>query len=67
MLAIGDIDGALGIFDDLEDADLEARAQASMLLDGEGMGDQIRVLVQAKGIDAGSVLDLSLLGARSGP
>jgi hypothetical protein len=34
------------------------------LLDGEGMGEEIRVLVQAKGIDPGEVLDLEVLGAR---
>lgn len=53
---------ALGIFDDLGDADLRRRTEAAMLLDGEGMGDQIRVLVQGRGIDATAVLDLSLLG-----
>jgi hypothetical protein len=32
------------------------------LLDGEGMGEDIRVLVQARGIEAGEVVDLRLLG-----
>jgi SAM-dependent MidA family methyltransferase len=53
---------ALGIFDDLADASLELRSEAATLLDGDGMGDQIRVLVQGRGIDASAVLDQSLLG-----
>ncbi len=58
---------ACGLFDDLQDAGPEARQQAMALLDGEGMGEDIRVLVQAKGIDAGEVVDLRMLGqARTG-
>lgn len=34
------------------------------LLDGEGMGEDIRVLIQAKGIDPGEALDLRMLGRR---
>jgi SAM-dependent MidA family methyltransferase len=55
---------ACGLFDDLQDADPEARQDALALLDGEGMGEDIRVLVQAKGIDPGEVLDLRMLGRR---
>jgi SAM-dependent MidA family methyltransferase len=55
---------ACGLFDDLQDATPEARQQAMALLDGEGMGEDIRVLVQAKGIDAAEVLDLRMLGRR---
>jgi SAM-dependent MidA family methyltransferase len=55
---------ACGLFDDLQDADPEARQDAMALLDGEGMGEDIRVLVQAKGIDPGEVLDLRMLGRR---
>jgi SAM-dependent MidA family methyltransferase len=52
---------ACGLFDDLQDAGPEARQQAMALLDGEGMGEDIRVLVQAKGIDAGDVVDLRMI------
>lgn len=55
---------ACGLFDDLQDAGPEARQQAMALLDGEGMGEDIRVLVQAKGIDVGEVVDLRMLGRR---
>jgi SAM-dependent MidA family methyltransferase len=53
---------ACGLFEDLQDATPEARQQAMALLDGEGMGEDIRVLVQAKGIDAGEVVDLRMVG-----
>ncbi len=54
---------ALGVFDELgEAADLALRQQAAMLLDPEGMGDQIRVLVQGRGIDGVSVLDRTIVG-----
>ena len=55
---------ACGLFDDLQEATPEARQEAMALLDGEGMGEDIRVLVQAKGIDPGEVLDLRMLGRR---
>lgn len=55
---------ACGLFDDLQEATPEARQEAMTLLDGEGMGEDIRVLVQAKGIDPGEVLDLRMLGRR---
>ncbi|HEY8020599.1 MAG TPA: SAM-dependent methyltransferase, partial [Thermoanaerobaculia bacterium] len=54
---------ACGIFEDLAGAGAEARQQAMALLDGEGMGEDIRVLVQARGVDAGAVLDPALLDA----
>lgn len=41
-----------GIFEELEGADLDTRRQAMALLDGEGMGEEIRVLVQSRGIAA---------------
>lgn len=56
---------ACGLFDDLRDAGPEARQEAMALLDGEGMGEAIRVLVQARGIEAGEVLDLRLLAPRT--
>ena len=40
---------ACGLFEDLADGGPEARREAMRLLDGEGMGEQIRVLVQARG------------------
>jgi SAM-dependent MidA family methyltransferase len=53
---------ALGIFAEIE-ADGEAeRRQAAALLDGAGMGDEIRVLVQARDIEPGEVLELAVLG-----
>lgn len=47
---------ACGLFEELEGADFETRRQAMALLDGEGMGEEIRVLVQGRGIDPGEVL-----------
>ena len=32
------------------------------LLDGEGMGQDIRVLVQSRDVEVGEVLDLRMLG-----
>lgn len=52
---------ACGLFDELAGADVATRRQAMALLDGEGMGEEIRVLVQARGVDPAAVLDLSLL------
>lgn len=47
---------ACGLFEDLQDAPAETRMAAMTLLDGEGMGEDIRVLVQARGIDPAAVL-----------
>jgi SAM-dependent MidA family methyltransferase len=55
---------ACGLFEELQGADAATRQGAMALLDGEGMGEEIRVLVQAKGIDPGEVLDLKVIGAR---
>jgi SAM-dependent MidA family methyltransferase len=55
---------ACGLFEELQSADLATRHGAMALLDGEGMGEEIRVLVQAKGIDPGEVLDLNVLSGR---
>lgn len=54
----------LGIFDDLAGAELPTRLAAARLLDPEGMGSDLKVLVQARGIDAGEVLALDRLGRR---
>ena len=55
---------ACGLFEDLQNAPRETRLAAIALLDGEGMGEEIRVLVQARGVDPGEVLpDLGRLGA----
>ena len=47
---------ACGLFEDLQDARAETRLAAMTLLDGEGMGEDIRVLVQARRIDPVEVL-----------
>ena len=48
---------ACGLFEDLADAPAATRQEAIALLDGEGMGEEIRVLVQARGVAPGRVLD----------
>lgn len=53
---------ACGLFDELKGADAATRRQAMDLLDGEGMGEEIRVLVQARGIDPAEIVDLQALG-----
>jgi len=55
---------ACGLFEDLQDAGPEARQEAMALLDGEGMGQDIRVLVQARDVEVGEVLELRMLGVR---
>jgi SAM-dependent MidA family methyltransferase len=47
---------ACGLFEDLQEASAETRLAAMALLDGEGMGEEIRVLVQARGMDPAVVL-----------
>jgi len=47
---------ACGLFEDLQGAAAETRLAAMALLDGEGMGEDIRVLVQAREIDPAAVL-----------
>lgn len=47
---------ACGLFEDLQGAPAETRMAAMALLDGEGMGVDIRVLVQGRGIDPAAVL-----------
>jgi SAM-dependent MidA family methyltransferase len=51
---------ACGLFADLQDAGLEERRAAIALLDGEGMGDDIRVLVQSRGIEIDGLFDVAL-------
>jgi SAM-dependent MidA family methyltransferase len=51
---------ACGLFADLQDAELEERRAAIALLDGEGMGEDIRVLVQARGIAVDGLFDIEL-------
>ena len=53
---------AAGLFEDLEGADAAQRTQAMTLLDGAGMGEEIRVLVQAKGVEVDGVLSREMLG-----
>ncbi len=49
---------ACGLFDEMQGADAAVRLQAMALLDGEGMGEEIRVLVQARGVDPEAILPL---------
>jgi SAM-dependent MidA family methyltransferase len=54
-----------GLFEEIQGADAAARQQAMALLDGEGMGEEIRVLVQSKGVEARDLFDLEVLGGQS--
>jgi SAM-dependent MidA family methyltransferase len=56
---------AAGLFEDLREAGLATRQQAMELLHGEGMGEEIRVLVQGRGVEVERALDLAILGSRS--
>lgn len=51
---------ACGLFSDLAGASSRQRHEAMALLDPEGMGSEIRVLVQARGLDVGGLFDLPL-------
>jgi SAM-dependent MidA family methyltransferase len=53
--------GASGIFEGLAGAEPERRLEAMTLLDPGGMGEEIRVLVQGRGVDPGELLDLETL------
>jgi len=53
---------ACGLFDQLQHADQAGRLEAMDLLAADGMGEEIRVLVQRKGLDPEAVFDLALLG-----
>jgi SAM-dependent MidA family methyltransferase len=53
---------AAGLFAELQGAAPKLRNEAMALLDGGGMGEEIRVLVQSRGVEAGAVLDLEVLG-----
>jgi SAM-dependent MidA family methyltransferase len=55
---------ACGIFEELVEASDATRLEAMTLLDGKGMGEEIRVLVQGRGVAAGDLFDLELLGRR---
>jgi len=50
-----------GIFEDLAEAGQAERLEAMTLLDPEGMGEEIRVLVQARGLELGEILDTQYL------
>jgi len=54
---------ACGLFEELQGADAETRQSAMGLLDGEGMGEEIRVLVQAKGIETDGLFAPGVLGS----
>jgi SAM-dependent MidA family methyltransferase len=50
-----------GIFEGLAEADQTERLEAMTLLDPSGMGEEIRVLVQARGLDAAQILETEFL------
>lgn len=54
---------ACGLFEELQEADVATRHSAMALLDGEGMGEEIRVLVQARGVEIEKVFDPTLLAS----
>jgi SAM-dependent MidA family methyltransferase len=54
---------ACGVFEELQAADQETRLQARTLLNPGGMGEEMRLLVQGKGIDADTLFDLEVLGS----
>lgn len=54
---------ACGLFEELQGADATTRQGAMALLDGEGMGEEIRVLVQAKGIETDGLFEPGVLTA----
>jgi SAM-dependent MidA family methyltransferase len=54
---------ACGLFEELREVDAETRQQAMALLDGEGMGEEIRVLVQARGIETDLLFEPGVLGS----
>jgi SAM-dependent MidA family methyltransferase len=53
---------ACGLFADLAQAGPEERQTAMALLDGEGMGEDIRVLVQARDVEIEDLFDVPLAG-----
>ena len=53
---------ACGIFDDLQQVSAQERLGARALLNPEGMGEEIRVLVQGRGVALDSLFDVSLTG-----
>ena len=53
---------ACGLFDELRGADPETVLEAGTLLSGEGMGEEIRVLIQARHVDPAKLFDLEVLG-----
>jgi hypothetical protein len=48
---------AAGIFDEIAATGAPASAQARMLLDGEGMGEEIRVLIQSRDLATIGIFD----------
>jgi SAM-dependent MidA family methyltransferase len=57
---------ACGLFEELQGADAETRQRAMALLDGEGMGEDIRVLVQARGVETDGLFEPGVLEAEPG-
>ena len=57
---------ACGIFDRLQGADQSTRLQAMDLLSPDGMGEEIRVLVQARGVEGDALFDSAVLTGAGG-
>ena len=55
---------ACGIFEDLGEASAAERVDARTLLDPSGMGEEIRVLVQGRGVAADALFEVALTGPR---
>lgn len=53
---------ACGIFEGLGQASQQERIDAMTLLDSSGMGDEIRVLVQSRGVASESIFEVALTG-----
>ncbi len=53
---------ACGMFEELAEAGRRTREEARTLLDGAGMGEEIRVLVQARGVDVATLWEAAILG-----
>ena len=52
--------GACGLFEDLADADPKTRLAAAQLMNPAGMGTEIKVLVQGRGVTADGLFDVEL-------
>ena len=56
--------GACGVFEGLAEADTGTRLEVAQLMDLDGMGTEIKVLVQARGVESEGLFDLELAPPR---